>query len=325
MKHRIDYFDNIKGLLIVLVVFGHMLEAFLFSPILHSGYLMIYCFHMPFFVMISGYFASLDKKKIVTNLIMPYLIFQSLYFLFFTKVMKETRTFDLMTPHWILWYLFSLILWRIFLVLVKEIKPYMIVLSIILALVVGFYPTIGYYASLSRTFVFFPFFLIGRYLKQIQFDFDQLKKPSIKILTGLATLGIFLFIAINSKEMNQFWFYGSLGYKAVWTPYNVWIRFLLLISGFIISLAIGSFMTKKKIPFLSSLGKMTLSIYLLHGFMVKYLFKAFPLHILTRTAHYLPFAIIATIVILLVGSLPLFTSGMNYLTGNKKLLKKTLS
>lgn len=61
MEKERDYlFDNIKGLLIFLVVFGHLISYSSFKKI-HSIdfiYLSIYIFHMPIFVFISGYFSK---------------------------------------------------------------------------------------------------------------------------------------------------------------------------------------------------------------------------------------------------------------------------
>jgi len=64
MEKERDYlFDNIKGLLILLVVFGHMIESFAFkkSTSINVMYYAIYTFHMPIFIFISGYFS----KKII--------------------------------------------------------------------------------------------------------------------------------------------------------------------------------------------------------------------------------------------------------------------
>lgn len=63
--------DNLKFFLIFCVVFGHKLELF------HAGglYKVIYFFHMPAFVFLSGYIAKFRPKKIVTSLICPYVFF----------------------------------------------------------------------------------------------------------------------------------------------------------------------------------------------------------------------------------------------------------
>ena len=61
MTKRIYKFDNLKAILIFLVVFGHFLELVEGHKLL---YLTIYSFHMPLFLFLSGYFARFDRKKI---------------------------------------------------------------------------------------------------------------------------------------------------------------------------------------------------------------------------------------------------------------------
>ena len=54
-KQRSLYWDTLKGLLIILVVLGHCGTA------LSNGLISaIYAFHMPLFILVSGYFS---KKK----------------------------------------------------------------------------------------------------------------------------------------------------------------------------------------------------------------------------------------------------------------------
>ncbi|MBR3357486.1 MAG: acyltransferase family protein [Solobacterium sp.] len=85
---RIDYLDICKGILIILVVIGHVIQII---DIDKDSYLIkfIYSFHMPAFFMISGYLFNADKWKrkgfkeflinrINKNLI-PYFFFEYLY------------------------------------------------------------------------------------------------------------------------------------------------------------------------------------------------------------------------------------------------------
>ncbi|WP_368917457.1 acyltransferase family protein, partial [Staphylococcus haemolyticus] len=79
MDTKRDYFfDNARAILIFLVVFGHMIQPYTSeSKYLSALYLLIYSFHMPSFLFISGYFAKhLDKPHYLENvakkLIAPY-------------------------------------------------------------------------------------------------------------------------------------------------------------------------------------------------------------------------------------------------------------
>lgn len=64
VKERSPLFDNIKIVLIILVLFGHALEEIS----LENGYgiirACIYSFHMPVFIFISGYFSGGGQAKV---------------------------------------------------------------------------------------------------------------------------------------------------------------------------------------------------------------------------------------------------------------------
>ena len=54
---RNPYFDNAKAILIILVVIGHIIEPFIEDIYtLKIIYEFIYTFHMPAFILLSGYF-----------------------------------------------------------------------------------------------------------------------------------------------------------------------------------------------------------------------------------------------------------------------------
>jgi len=61
---RNNFFDNAKFILIFLVVFGHLISPLKEQDgILFTLYTVIFLFHMPAFILISGYFAKGYKKK----------------------------------------------------------------------------------------------------------------------------------------------------------------------------------------------------------------------------------------------------------------------
>lgn len=62
MKERNYLFDNLKFLLIVLVVFGHSLEEISLAQDYAIIRAWIYSFHMPAFVFISGYFSKSVRR-----------------------------------------------------------------------------------------------------------------------------------------------------------------------------------------------------------------------------------------------------------------------
>ena len=84
-KQRVSFWDNLKGILIILVVLGHFLYIYYDTGL--SKYIVntIYMFHMPAFVFASGYFAKSDStrsKSSVCKLAVAYVIFNTVMMLF---------------------------------------------------------------------------------------------------------------------------------------------------------------------------------------------------------------------------------------------------
>ena len=83
-KARDPFFDNAKFILIFFVVLGHLIEPYALDiPFYKTVFVFIYFFHMPAFVLVSGYFSKNFKNwKYALNLVVVYIIFQTLYKLF---------------------------------------------------------------------------------------------------------------------------------------------------------------------------------------------------------------------------------------------------
>lgn len=56
MKSRNIYFDVLKGITIILVAYGHVLQTFNSNWEISIIGRTIYAFHMPLFMLVSGYF-----------------------------------------------------------------------------------------------------------------------------------------------------------------------------------------------------------------------------------------------------------------------------
>ena len=112
-KKRNILFDNIRVILIILVVYGHVLEPLRFDNRLFTGlYNFIYLFHMPVFVFCSGAFAKSDKKRILKKYLIPYVVFQALYGIFDVYIMKA-ESFHFWESYYVLWYLLALVVWSL--------------------------------------------------------------------------------------------------------------------------------------------------------------------------------------------------------------------
>lgn len=176
------HINKVKGILIILVIIGHVLQLGedRFSTTVINW---IYTFHMPLFIMVSGYLTNTISpryKKGTLKLLETYFVFQIL------RSIIEGN-FDLhsfMIPRMALWYLLSLVYWRIlmyFLINIMKISGALLLfISLIISIVSVFFP---YTTQLSfqRTFAFFPFLVCGYLCRNIDY-----KKVLRKFSTSFA-------------------------------------------------------------------------------------------------------------------------------------------
>ena len=105
-KERSAYWDNIKGILILLVVFAHILY---YLRDMSAGIAMtvdlIYLFHMPAFVFVSGYFGKSERSRSFESIIK--LAF--LFFIFNSITMFIDGRTTYLEPVYSYWYLLALI------------------------------------------------------------------------------------------------------------------------------------------------------------------------------------------------------------------------
>ena len=103
-----DYrIDGIKWLLIVLVTFGHVIEPALSNPIANKLYSIIYIFHMPLFVFISGYYANVkDKEKLISK---GFMLLETFLVVMIPQCFYYGSIIPLLNPENSGWYLISLI------------------------------------------------------------------------------------------------------------------------------------------------------------------------------------------------------------------------
>ena len=182
LNKRDTTFDSIKFVLISLVVLGHSCQINMEGGVNSQMFTFINSFHMPAFVLVSGYFyKDAEPAKFYRNileLLMIIIIFQIIYFSrkwldpfdFSFKGILD-RLSHIYLPVRAMWYILSLCFWRVFCFYYprKWRDNYKITLpiAVIFSIIVGFIP-IGGEFSFQRTFTFFPFFLLGYYIHKLR-------------------------------------------------------------------------------------------------------------------------------------------------------------
>ena len=169
INKRSPFFDNVKILLILLVVLGHIVTSS-HGKICSASVKWIFSFHMPLFIFISGYFTKIvSRDKFVSGILKfveTYIVFTLIHVCISYYLLEKEINIKsvLLVPQRTLWYLLSLIWWRILLYItpssIRDNHLKLIVLSIALCLIMGWVP-IGPIFSFHRTFSFLPFFVFG--------------------------------------------------------------------------------------------------------------------------------------------------------------------
>lgn len=267
--------DNMKGILIILVVVGHLLELNLKNNSNRMLYFGIYLFHMAAFSFTTGYFAKFRPKKMLCKIVAPYLIFQIIYTLFVRIVLEKPLEFSVKKPYFILWYLMAMMFWFCLIPIIdrktNKIKLGILICSVLIALAVGFLPDVGRAYSISRMLVYFPFFILGFYAKNTLFSqriMQSTKQRGIGLLF-IAVLCLISFVLVFQKKISVnvlYALYEANSYQK--GGYTIWFRLIHIIIGFLMTAALFLGIPNKKLSIITFLGQHTMVIFLLHGFFV---------------------------------------------------------
>lgn len=276
---RDNRFDNLKGLMMFLVVFCHFIEKMYGAwsqDILTKGiYYTVYLFHMPVFIFISGYFSKKDQtddylKKVIAHCLIPYILFNYIYGLMDTGGNFWLSLVNLCYPQWTMWYLISLVLWKILARPATMFKG-TIVVSVLVSLFIGF-TNVGTLFSLARTFSFFPYFLAGYLLPKDTVEKARNMKK-VYILLGFVAAIAVSFI-IQRQNVGVYALYMSVPYKnlemAAWQ--SLLVRLVLLATGFVCILGFISIAWEKN-SVITTLGKNSILVFLIHSGIIRFLMK----------------------------------------------------
>lgn len=252
--------DFIKGILIYLVVLGHILRGQymngLTTDMEESLRFIIYLFHMPLFFFFSGYLIKSDK--IIPQYIFDkikyigiiFIISSFIYMIIFQKISIISIVFLITSPYNHLWFLEVLVMY-FFLLYFLRLKNIghkkVIIVSIILAIFATGFRDLGTtvfnqfgYKPIFRGVEYFLYFYLGYVLKNnlIHFQFFQTHIKKIWLIVFISILLTIINYQIHFLKMNFYLFYSfgfvflnlSLGFIIV-RYLNIQINNKLLIDG----------------------------------------------------------------------------------------------
>ena len=216
MKKRIDYLDTAKGVLILMVVIGHVYES---GPV--NQY--VYSFHMPAFFMISSilfrYSNALKKPLVhvllgkVYTLIIPFLFFEALGVLsniirfgvtlnIFGYASNTLRLWCNNGPNWFVWALF--VGENLFILIHRLIKDKYLIWAV--SAVIGIFMIINhnFYSTFGSTGVGFLFLTLGYYTQPL---FTKKGNRVIVLTSGIISV---ITCALNGKVDLGPWVFGNV-------------------------------------------------------------------------------------------------------------------
>lgn len=273
-KPRDYLFDNYKAFLITLVVIGHFIEpCYLNNDFLHTLKWLIVSFHMPAFIFISGYFSKreLSFSVITHKLLVPYIVYEFIYYFFYIFVLHKETGLYLMYPKFSLWYLLALFVWRAVTPYVKKVPHYMII-TITAGLLIGLSGMPDNYLSLPRILYFYPFFLAG-----VHFNRDmvtKLRQGHMRVLSavGIASFTAFLALAPLCRTLSTKIFYGRYNYESLdlGMTEGILYRLVCYAVSFAMTFAVMILVSERRTCY-SYIGTRTMAVYLFHGLTYSFL------------------------------------------------------
>lgn len=284
-QKRSEYLDSIRGIAIVLVVVGHAVQVSLPSTFDDNViFKLIYSFHMPLFMFISGMVTFKEEREITLKwlykrfkvLIIPFLIWLFIP-LFFTKNWTNISS-DLLAVirypdkhYWFLWVLFlnDAMLWLVDF-LSRKLKAHNILGGVLISLVLVFLVKVAARRTVQfgigllewHSVFFFTGYWCGSFRKKIRNN-QFLKKYVYMILCLLSGIWVMLVPFWNRVKPPFFMMYFSgLSHFVIYSSY----MYIVAFGGIaLIFLCVALAKPYRQLP-LQKLGTYTAEIYILQNF-----------------------------------------------------------
>lgn len=284
-KTRYAGIDSLRGWLIILVMFGHLVLGSVHDNIIRYS---IYAFHMPVFIGLTGYLINADSLRhssileTLTRYWWRVLFPFSFAFALFSGVLifhafDEARiSLSLLlsyvhTPYYHLWFIPTLVLWVLAFstVLKLRIPLFAAMLFFLLAaLIWSSIPKSEQWAFIApflskKVIYFFGFFLFGAWLRTPN------SKKIRSLLTDFKVLPVALIVACSSLYLINIGLDKSLFRGLIWLVLNITLITLLIDS--------ATSNAKAKRSLISDIGRNSLPIYLWHVVPL-FVLKGFDIH-----------------------------------------------
>ncbi|WP_224273205.1 acyltransferase family protein [Nocardioides lacusdianchii] len=270
---RDPWLDNVKMVLVTLVVVGHAIGLVEESAGSHWVYDFIYLWHIPAFVFVSGYLSKSFEwdrrrlKSLVYTLAIPYLLFEPALFYYRREVAGEGVEYPLwLIPHWTMWYLIVLLMWRLITPILKR-HWLFLPLSVVVSLLGGLWNDDT--LMIPRFLGLLPFFVLGLHLKPRhlhRLDDVWVRVAAVPTLIGIGVMAVYTDIWSDTALL---WY--DTGYAEIPIDNEIVFqtRLTVMMVGLLGTFAAISLIPRRSLGWFTTMGTASLVIYLFHGFVIK--------------------------------------------------------
>lgn len=283
MSSRLSFFDNVKMLLITLVVIGHLIDVSVVSNHLmaKAAFTFIYSFHMPLFIFLSGLFVKRERltpERVAHDVTMFVVLgYAAKVVLWIVPVLYGKEfSFSLLSDPGIPWYMFVMVHYYLLAYALRNVNPSVILaLSVLVGLFVGYDESIGDFLYLSRTIVYLPFFWLGYVLDPVEVE-NTTKTRAFQVL-GICALVAFACVCLRHTE-------GAYRYRELFTGRNSfantpiegcsWVnRLIAYVISTAMCIGVLAIVPHKRIAAITDMGSRTLQVYFIHDAVLSLLIR----------------------------------------------------
>ncbi|MFT4262266.1 MAG: acyltransferase family protein [Nocardioides sp.] len=273
MSSRDPWFDNAKMTLVTLVVVGHAWTQLPESVFNDHLYDFLYTWHMPAFVLVTGYLSrnfQVTRASLLTlvrTLAVPYVLIEAALALFRLWAGGEHLQNLWIDPHWPLWYLPALFCWRLVTPLMRR-SAVAIPVAVAASLAGGLVSAST--LDVARILGFLPFYVIGLHLTSERLELLRTREARV------AAVGVLAGVWVLSGHLRTWagsgsWLYYNDTYSSMGASVDegYLVRLITLGAGVVAAAAFFALVPRRNLGWYTGMGAMTLVVYLCHGFFVK--------------------------------------------------------
>lgn len=259
---RICLYDNVRFVLICLVVIGH---CAIWHDIFPGLVVFIYSFHMPAFIFLAGVFHKNERivPKTVSYICIGFMM-KAGYFLG-NVLVHEVEPFFVFSEANVPWFMFVLAGYTASSYVLRGIdKRFLLLTAGVFGCFVGYDQTIGAFLALSRGFVFYPFYILGQMCDRERLAAVS-RKRALRFTGGaVLTVGGAIACAVLTDRSLMIPLTGGEPFPAEIFPWGPVWRILQYGVGLLFCFSLLCVVPDRRLPVVTVMGGRTMQVYFWH-------------------------------------------------------------